>query len=76
MAITPLGAIKEKCLACSKGSEFDVRNCELKGKCALYPFRLGVIPLTIDRKYSDDVVMEMKHFKEEEIKERNSNGKD
>jgi hypothetical protein len=38
--LTPLKAIREKCLECSSYSWREVENCPI-GTCALYPFRLG-----------------------------------
>ena len=38
--ITPMKAIRLKCLDCSCGSNEEVKNCFAK-KCPLYQFRLG-----------------------------------
>ncbi|ATV71738.1 hypothetical protein CTN00_01385 [Fusobacterium pseudoperiodonticum] len=38
--ITPMKAIKQKCLDCSCGSNEEVKNCFAK-KCPLYQFRFG-----------------------------------
>jgi len=41
--LTPLKAIRAKCLECSGGSVGEVRNC-LVPECALFPFRFGTNP--------------------------------
>ena len=41
--ITPLKAIRLKCLDCSNGSSNEVKLCPAK-KCPLYPFRDGHNP--------------------------------
>lgn len=71
MAMTPLNAIKEKCLKCSHNSLDGVANCTLKGKCPLYPFRFGIMPLDLKGKYSEDVVMEMEIYQRVELKKKN-----
>ena len=38
--ITPMKAIRKKCLDCSCGSSEEVKNCFAK-KCPLYQFRFG-----------------------------------
>ena len=38
--ITPMKAIRLKCLDCSCGQLSDVKECSIKN-CALYPFRMG-----------------------------------
>ena len=38
--ITPMKAIRLKCLDCSCGSNEEVKNCFAK-KCPLYQFRFG-----------------------------------
>ena len=38
--VTPLKAIRKKCLDCSCGSSEEVKNCIAK-KCPLYQFRFG-----------------------------------
>lgn len=42
-ALTPIKAIRARCLDCSGGSAHDVKNCFLAG-CALQPYRLGKNP--------------------------------
>ena len=41
--ISPLKAIRLKCLECSCGSSYEVKLCPAT-KCALYPFREGRDP--------------------------------
>lgn len=41
--MTPVQAIREKCLDCSGGSVTDVRDCWSK-ECPLYEYRLGHNP--------------------------------
>ena len=38
--ITPMKAIRLKCLYCSCGQLSEVKECSIKN-CALYPFRMG-----------------------------------
>lgn len=41
--LSPVKAIKIKCLDCSGGSKKEVRECIIQD-CSLYPFRLGKNP--------------------------------
>lgn len=41
--MTPLKAIRAKCLDCSAGQTAEVRLCPLE-KCPLYPYRMGRRP--------------------------------
>ena len=43
MKLTPLKAIRSKCLDCSVGSRAEVRECVVRD-CALYLYRLGKNP--------------------------------
>lgn len=48
--LTPVKAIRAKCLDCSCGNKAEVRNCTIID-CSLYPYRLGHRPkkkLSID----------------------------
>lgn len=45
--LTPIKAIRAKCLDCSCGSFKEVRLCPCK-KCALYPYRFGHRPKAKD----------------------------
>ena len=41
--MTPLQAIRKKCLDCSAYDKTEVRNCIIPD-CSLYPFRMGKNP--------------------------------
>ncbi len=41
--LTPIKAIRAKCIDCSGGSFIEVRYCPVTG-CSLYPYRLGHRP--------------------------------
>lgn len=43
--LTPIKAIRKKCLLCSCGHVAEVRECPVKG-CPLYPYRMGKRPKT------------------------------
>lgn len=43
MKLTPIRAIRAKCLDCSAGQAKEVRLCTAKN-CALYPYRMGHRP--------------------------------
>ena len=43
MMLTPIKAIRAKCLDCSCGSAQEVRLCPMT-ECSLYPYRLGHNP--------------------------------
>ena len=43
MDLTPLKAIRKKCLDCSGHSQKEVRECVIPG-CPLYPYRMGKNP--------------------------------
>lgn len=44
-ALTPIKAIRAKCLDCCCGAKQEVRFCSLK-KCPLHPYRMGHRPKT------------------------------
>ena len=46
--ITPIKAIRRKCIDCCCGQLAVVRLCE-STNCSLYPFRLGKRPTTVAR---------------------------
>lgn len=73
-SITPLMAIKQKCLKCSHNSVETVANCSLRGKCPLYPFRFGIMPLDLKEQYSEDVVKEMEIYQRDVLEENNKKG--
>lgn len=41
--LTPIKAIRKKCLECSGGQYSEIRNCT-GTECPLYPYRLGKRP--------------------------------
>ena len=41
--LTPIKAIRQKCLDCCCGHTAEIRNCAVKN-CALYPYRMGHRP--------------------------------
>ena len=51
--ISPLKAIRLKCLDCFCGSSNEVKLCTVTG-CALYPFREGHNPYIAKREYTDE----------------------
>ena len=50
--MTPIKAIRAKCLGCCCGSAKEVRLCPAQD-CPLYPFRMGKNP-NIHRDYTDE----------------------
>ena len=56
--MTPLKAIKEKCLDCCCGSTQEVKACPISD-CSLFPFRFGKNTL-IHRTISDDAKQAMR----------------
>lgn len=53
--ITPMRAIRAKCIECSNGQRNEVRLCTVK-TCALYPYRTGHRPKA-DTFITDDAVI-------------------
>ena len=51
--ITPMKAIRLKCLDCSCGSSSEVNLCQVE-KCPLYPFREGHDPFRAKREYTPE----------------------
>ena len=43
MKLTPIKAIRAKCIDCCAGQPKEVRLCSIE-KCALYPYRMGHRP--------------------------------
>lgn len=52
--MTPLEAIRAKCLDCSCGVSSEVKRCPV-GDCPLYAFRFGRKP-KIERKHSQEQI--------------------
>ncbi|UNC92415.1 hypothetical protein [Candidatus Contubernalis alkaliaceticus] len=46
--LTPIKSIRAKCVDCSGGSFAEVRECPIKD-CALYPYRFGKRPGTVEK---------------------------
>ena len=51
--LTPIKAIRAKCLECSCGQTKEVRLCTIKN-CALHPYRMGHRPKAEDLPVEDD----------------------
>lgn len=51
--ITPLRAIRFKCLDCCCGSYYEVKMCTCEN-CSLYPFREGRNPFVAKREYTEE----------------------
>ena len=51
--LTPMRAIRAKCLDCSCGNTAEVRECVIKD-CALYPYRMGHRPKAEDLPTEED----------------------
>lgn len=58
MTVTPMKAIRAKCLDCCCGSAHEVKLCTGKN-CSLYPFRFGKNPYRKKREYTDEKRAEM-----------------
>lgn len=48
VVLTPMRAIRARCLDCSGGSEKEVRECRIVS-CSLHPYRMGKRPATLER---------------------------
>lgn len=57
-AVTPMKAIRLKCLNCCAGSSNEVKLCTAQS-CPLYAFRLGKNPYRQKREYTDEQRAEM-----------------
>ena len=51
--LTPIKAIRAKCLDCSAGLKSEVKHCPMHA-CPLYPFRMGHNPRIGRRELSDE----------------------
>lgn len=54
--VTPIKAIRAKCLECCAGQTTEVRLCTIKN-CALYPYRMG-------RRPKDEECINERHLEE------------
>ncbi len=64
--LTPIKAIRMKCMQCSNGQYSEIRKCPIPG-CALYHYRLGHRPdketiTDIDLRIFPDDKREVVHF--------------
>lgn len=50
--ITPVRAIRQKCLDCSGGKTSEIKECGITG-CPLFTFRMGTNPNYLRKKKSD-----------------------
>ena len=46
--LTPIKAIRAKCVECSGGQHKEVRECRIP-ECSLYPYRMGKRPKREDK---------------------------
>lgn len=51
--VSPLAAIRQKCLDCCCGQPSEVRLCPIE-RCPIHPFRMGTNPHRKRRELSDD----------------------
>jgi len=51
--LTPIKAIRAKCLDCMCGQSNEVKLCPIED-CSLYPYRLGTNPYIEKREYTDE----------------------
>lgn len=51
--VSPLKAIRAKCLDCCCGSSNEVKLCSIE-RCALWPYRTGHDPFRARREYTDE----------------------
>lgn len=50
---TPLKAIRAKCLDCTCGQTFEIRNCPIT-ECPLYEYRMGHRPKAVEETPTKD----------------------
>jgi len=78
--ITPMKAIRQKCLDCSCEQLSEVKECSIKN-CALYPFRMGYKldengnrrkgkPLSEEAKKKADHILEQAEVKAQKIEDQ------
>ena len=63
--LTPMRAIRAKCLDCSAGSAHEVRLCPVE-TCALYTYRMGKNPALAGRKGNTEALEAYRRAKEAE----------
>lgn len=54
--LTPIQAIRKKCLECSNGQYNEIRGCLIKS-CPLYSFRTGEKNIKKERKTSEQIAL-------------------
>lgn len=64
--LTPIKAIRAKCMDCSNNQRKEIRECPIKN-CPLYPFRMGKRPATINSNAEKHEIA--KGFKVEGVKD-------
>lgn len=66
--LTPVKAIRAKCIECSCGQVSEIRNC-LIPNCPLYPYRMGHRPkdTTEDDNCTDTSAFSDSYFEDEEV---------
>jgi len=47
--LTPIKAIRAKCLDCCCGQAKEVRECPSDKRCSLYPYRMGKRPVLSEK---------------------------
>lgn len=57
--LTPMKAIRLKCLDCSNGSSNEVKLCPIT-RCPLYPFRLGKNPNIKPKEFTEEELEELR----------------
>ena len=70
--VTPMKAIRQKCLDCSCGSNEEVKNCFAK-KCPLYQFRFGYKLDENGNRRKRDLTDEQRHEMAERLKKVRDN---
>ena len=74
MAMTPMRAIRAKCLECSNDNVNEVRECPITD-CALYPFRFGKNPFTNRPPMSEEHKARLKAARMAKVAENSFTGK-
>ena len=64
--MTPLKAIRLKCLDCCVGSSAEVKLCPIKD-CSLYNFRFGKNPFIKRKELSEEHLLKLKQGREKHL---------
>ena len=59
-ALTPMKAIRAKCLDCCVGNSAEVRKCHIE-TCSLHPFRFGKNPFRQKRVLTEEQKQAVRH---------------